>query len=588
MPVQQPILSNFTSGEWSPKMNGRVDLEKYFNACEKLENFVLFPQGGVERRGGTRFINEVKTNSSAVRLVNFEFSVSQAYVLEFGNNYIRVYKDLGVVVSGGSPVEISTTYTSAQLDDLQFTQSADTLYITHKDHYPSSLTRSSHTSWTLSNLAWSPAGSEPSEWTSGNYPQVVTFYEQRLWFAATPNEPQTLWASKSGDYTNMTQGSADDDALEYTIATDQVNAIRWLNPGKVLVIGTAGGEFIASASSLDEALTPTNVKIVRQSNYGSAFLPSIRLSDTVLYVQRASRKLRQFIYAFESDSYVSTDLTLLADHITESGIKDMTRQSVPNEIIWAVLEDGSLVSLSYLREQKVLAWAKHPFTGTDTSIESLTSIPSSEGIPFEEVWISVKRTIDGSTKRYIEVLRSGLSPTSAIEDSFYTDSGLSYEGSPVSSVSGLDHLEGETVSVLVDGTVHEDKVVTGGVIALNGSYSKVHAGLSFTSKLKTMNLEFAAPSGNTAQGKIKRISRVTVRFLRSLGGAIGSQEGNTDVFSFRSSADSMDSSVGLFTGDITVPFRGGHETEGQIYLEQSQPLPFTVLSLMPKVKTNME
>ena len=102
MPVQQPILSNFTSGEWSPKMNGRVDLEKYFNACEKLENFVLFPQGGVERRGGTRFINEVKTNSSAVRLVNFEFSVSQAYVLEFGNNYIRVYKDLGVVVSGGS------------------------------------------------------------------------------------------------------------------------------------------------------------------------------------------------------------------------------------------------------------------------------------------------------------------------------------------------------------------------------------------------------------------------------------------------------------------------------------------------------
>ena len=145
-------FSNFTAGELSPRLDGRTDVSKYFNGCKTLQNFVIHPHGGASRRPGTKFVREVKTSSNFTRLIPFEFNVTQAYILEFGENYFRIHKDGGTVVSGGNPVEVATVYTSAQVSEIKFTQSADVMYLVHPSHPVQKITRTSHTAWTISEV----------------------------------------------------------------------------------------------------------------------------------------------------------------------------------------------------------------------------------------------------------------------------------------------------------------------------------------------------------------------------------------------------------------------------------------------------
>ena len=151
MAKASPSFSNFTAGELSPRLDGRTDLQKYFNGCKTLENFVVHPHGGASRRPGSIFVREVKNSANNARLIPFEFNVEQAYILEFGDQYFRIHKDGGTVVTGSpaAPVEVTTPYLHTELDDLKFTQSADVMYIVHPNHAPRKITRTSHTAWTI-------------------------------------------------------------------------------------------------------------------------------------------------------------------------------------------------------------------------------------------------------------------------------------------------------------------------------------------------------------------------------------------------------------------------------------------------------
>ena len=147
-------FSNFTAGELSPRLGGRTDLSKYYNGCNQLENFLVHPHGGASRRPGSRFIAETKSSAAQSRLVPFQFNVTQAYILEFFNNGFRIFKDGGSVTSGSpaSAVEVTTTYTTAQLDALKFAQSADVMYVVHPDHPVRKISRTSHTAWTITDV----------------------------------------------------------------------------------------------------------------------------------------------------------------------------------------------------------------------------------------------------------------------------------------------------------------------------------------------------------------------------------------------------------------------------------------------------
>ena len=845
-------LTNFTGGELSPRLDGRTDLTKYSSGCSTLENLVVYPHGSAARRPGSTFIAEVASSANKTRLIPFEFSTTQTYMLEFSNLKMRVYKDKGAVLEGDKTIsgitqanpavvtatshgysngdevlisgvsgmtevngkrflvadkttntfelqdkdgvdinstgftayssggvsnkvfELTTPYTTAQLFDLKFAQSADVMYITHPSHEVEKLSRTGHTSWTLTDVDFTKgpmqdanttdttlnpgatavgtgvslaasattginsgsgfqstdvgrfvflhggyakitavtnttnatieilttlsASTATADWRLGafsdttGHPSCVTFFEQRLVFAGTTEQPQTVFFSKSGDYENMDANIggtvADDDAIIYTIASNQVNAIRFMTATRTLIIGTAGGEFTVSGGSVDTAITPTNILIKKQSNHGAANVDAIAVGNATLFLQRAKRKIRELAYNFDVDGYIAPDMTILAEHISEGGLTQIAYQQEPNQLVYAVRGDGELVGLTYQREQQVTAWHRHIFggrfgnatitvtdfaniangtrivltkaDGTTTTFTSATSAttgkfhttssnnqtatnlktlidadsdftatvssnvvtitetsPLSTGfltitslddatrlaktnegkavcesvavIPTDdteyEVYVIVKRTINGATRRFVEVLNVFDFDQTDNTSFNFLDSQLSYSGSAVSTISGLDHLEGQTVSILANGATHPDKTVSSGSITLDRSSTSVKVGLAYTSLLQTMRLNAGSQNG-TSQGKTKRIYDITVRMFETIGVEVGPNLNDMERIPFRSSADLMDEGIPPFTGDKEVEFRGNYETDGFIFVRQTQPLPFTILSLYPRLTTN--
>jgi hypothetical protein len=236
------------------------------------------------------------------------------------------------------------------------------------------------------------------------HPSCVSFFEQRLVFAGTLDEPQTLFFSKAGDYENMTTGTNADDAMVYTIASNQVNAIRYMKAVRTLVVGTTGGEFTVSADGTDASITPTNVTIKRQSSFGSAGVDAIPAGNAILFLQKAKRKIRELQYNFDSDGYQAPDLTILNETVTDTGINEMSYQQEPGSNIWCVRDDGVLACLTYQRSENVIAWqdifSVESLDSGNAVCESVASISGT--LTEDEVWVIVKRTINGATKRYVE------------------------------------------------------------------------------------------------------------------------------------------------------------------------------------------
>lgn len=659
-----PALSSFTAGEISPRLEGRVNLEKYREGLADLTNMVVHPHGGVARRPGTEFLGEVKSSANYTRLIPFQFKTSDTYILEFGNEYMRVYRN-GLQVLTGAPktitaitkanpgvitsnshgfangdeiyiigvggmtqlngrnfrvanvttntftltdlfgnaidttnfttftsggtadkiYEITTPYTTANLPALNFAQSADVMYLVHPTYDIRTLSRTDHNAWTLATatITGSPT---PSLSGSNNRPSVVTFFEQRLVFAGTNNNPQTIWFSKSADYLNFTVGTLADDALIYTIASSQVNAIRFLSATRVLMIGTSGGEYVLTTTN-DGPVTPTTTQIRKYSNYGTATVQPVQVADVTLFLQRGNRKVREFRYVGEVDvaGYQAPDMTILAEHITEGGITALVYQQEPDSIVWCIREDGTLLGMTYRRDEQVVAWHKHVIGGEFSSgqsvVESIATLPTDSGE--DELYMIVKRTIDGQTKRYIEIL-GDFEFGDQTTDAYFVDSGLLYSGSSVSTLSGLWHIPGEEVSILGNGASHPDRTVSNGSVSMAFNVTTAAIGYGFTSEMKTLRLE-AGSSDGTSQGKPKRIHAITLRLYQTVGLEVGPASADVDRVYFRDSSMSMDTAVPLYTGDKTVEFPGGFEDDDRIYVRQTQPLPLTVLALYPRLNT---
>jgi len=660
---QTVAFTNFIAGESSQRLDGRTDVGKYFNGCKTLENMVVHPHGAATRRPGTKFVHEVKTSSEKTRLIPFEYSTTQTYIMEFGNQYIRFYKDQGIITltdktisaitkanpgvvtatshgysngdhviisSVGGMVEVNgktfkvanvttntfelqnvdgqnvntssfTTYTSggvankiyeiaspyptADLFDIKFAQSADIMYIVHPSHAIRKLSRTGHTSWTLSTVSITGSPSPALNTGTGKFPSCVTFFEQRLVFAGTNDNPQTLFFSKSAELENFTTGSNASDAMIYSIASNKVNAIRYLSAQRSLLVGTVGGEFVVSASGTTSSITPTNIQIQRQSSYGSANVDAVQIENVTMFLQRAKRKIRELTYNLNIDQYQATDLTLLAEHITEGGINEMAYQQEPDSILWCVRNDGTLLGFTYARAESVTGWHRHIMGGSFSSgnavVESVASVPTD--LNEDEFFIIVKRTINGATRRYVEHLTLFDYGTDQ-KDAFFVDSGLTYSGSAATVISGLDHLEGQSVSILADGSTHPNKTVSGGSITLERSSTKVHIGLGYTSLLQTMRVESRAEG--TSQTKDKRIHEVTLRLHETVGAEVGPDVNNMERIPFRSSAASMDSPVPLFTGDKQIEFSDDFNTDGFVVVRQTQPLPLSLLSAYPRITIN--
>jgi hypothetical protein len=443
----------------------------------------------------------------------------------------------------------------------------------------------------------------------------VTFFEDRLWFAGGDETPQRIDGSVTADYyyfapTQQVDGIVgDDNAVSFTIASDKVERIRWIAGKTQLLIGTTGGEWVARSEGA--VLTPNDVTIKENTSHGSANIQPLSIDNVVLYVQRAGRKLRELVYSFEQDGFVSPDLTILAEHISTSGIKQMAYQQEPDSVVWAVREDGKLISMTYKRDQDVIGWTGHKIGGTfgagNAQVMSVAVIPGEDGAgqqyssaDRDEVWLIVKRTIDGNTVQYIEVMegiwqtprREDYSTealwTAAVlasqEDAFYVDSGLTYDSTATTTITGLDHLEGETVQILADGAIHPTKTVASGSVTLDYSASVVHVGLSATWKYKSLKMAYGAAAG-TAVGKTKRIHRVGFVLDGATVFELGADFVTMDTVEFRQVLDAMDTAEPAFTGEFVQAFNGGNERDQRVHMRGDNPGPWTLLALLPELDT---
>ena len=644
--------TQFTSGELDPRLAARHDYDGYYKGAETLTNVVCLGQGGVKRRGGFKFISDINENN--VRFVTFEFNVAQTYLLVFASSKMYVYKD-GIqqtnLNSSGNNY-IATPYTSAQIQEISVTQSADTLIICHNAHAPRKVVRgASHTTWTLSTITfsyyptfdfnqdydsntfaigsnWDSVGSdititcnasgkitanhvggmfegngavvriesvntgantltgkvlkefinnntldgvdcsleEPVWSATHGFPNAVTFHESRLWMGNSTDRPQTLWGSVIGEFFSFDRGvGGDDESLDITLDTDQVNAIYHLVSGRHLQVFTSGGEFYIP----ERPIKPSSVSVLRQTKFGSLKnVKPISVDGATMFIQRNGKQVREFLFTYTEASYVSSEVNLLAPHIMGSGLpKSMASQTgdVNNEgnYLYVVNNDGTMGVFITNRAEKVMAWTK--FT-TDGFIRDVAVVE-------DVVYIYLERTIGGSTKYFIE----------ALDDTKFTDSSVSAAQSSSATVTGLNHLDGKECRVRANSvatagggktnTVMANATPSGGSITLNRVVTDFEVGINFDVTIKTMPASVTLQSGPIATKK-RRISRVSAQLHESTGLKInGKSVSNKNL-----GANVLGKAPEVFTGIKTLPILGYSKT-AQVTVTQTDPLPLTLLGL---------
>ena len=676
------IQNNFNGGELSPLMGARTDQVRYGNGCKKLHNMLVLPHGPAARRPGFQFLGKCRENGTAkVRLIPFSFNVDQTYVLEFGNKYMRVWKDGGLVVNfTGRPFEILTPWSSDVLNTLSVCQSADVLFVASSSCPPYKVVRTGHDTWQIEKIVLSsrmkppkalttnvtgtasreysyvvtaidPFTREESEpsvrvtvqgpetisagasitltwdsehddavfavykcWNeSGNlgfvgqassqkwvdrgttpdfsegipvyrsmfsdedeYPSCVQFYQQRLCFAASNKQPQTIWMSRSGSYSNfnISDPLRDDDSIAATIAADRVNKIEWMMPGRHLVVGTAGSEWRMSGGD-NKAITPRSIKFERQSVIGAAALPPLVIGENILFLQQGGKVIRELQYSLQKDGYMGTELSILSEHLLKNNpVVSWAYQQEPYSIVWCVLADGSLAAVTYEREHDVVGWHKH---SSDGHFESVTCIHGDDG---DELWCVVKREVNGEENRYVERLSSY--GVSSIEDQFFVDSGISYRGESTDTFTGLDHLEGKTVQVLADGFVTPPQVVSEGKITLSHAASVVHAGLQYISELIPIEQDVPLVNGSS-KGKTRRVNRMCLHMHETAGLNVGAGNIVPRQVALQDDAG-LDVAPSLYSGEKNIEINGGYEMQSNIVFRQEEPLPVTLLSYSMQVE----
>lgn len=425
-----------------------------------------------------------------------------------------------------------------------------------------------------------------AEWSQSlGYPQFVTYYKDRLVFA----RDLKIWFSKSADYENFASQDfgeqLDNSAFTIQVQSDEGAAITYLTPTpKGLIVGTSSGEHIITQSTNNEPFGQKNATVSQASGIGGSTIKPIRVDESVLFVQRAGRKIRETYYDFQIDGFTSPDVTILANHITSPKVIDSAMQREPWSIIWYVSSDGDLIGLTYNKEQQVKAWHRHKIADGDFKVESVASISNPDGSQ-DDLWFVGTCVVNNVTKRYVCYIEKAYKTGDLESSCFYLDVARTYSGAPVTTITGLGYLEGKVVSLLADGSSHDDRTVVGGSITLSRPASVVQVGLGYTPILQTMRIEGGSADG-TAQGKKKRINKIVIRLNNSLAIKVRAQTLKYSEFLYRKPSDLMDNPVPLVTGDISIQV-GNYDTDGYITISQdkNQPYPMTIICIMPQLTT---
>jgi len=736
-------FSSFSSGVISQRMLGNTHLKAYEAALSDALNFIIGLYGYATARPGTKYVYGAKSNSVKSYLIPFKYDNETSYMLEFTTNTIRFFKDQAVILNLGSPYEVTTTYAVADLPNLRYTQSYDTIYLVCPGYPPKQLQRITDTNWTFGNIAFDEpawldenqttttlaftavtgtgvtctasaatfvstdvgrhirfkAGEDDTDavlydapgssqiyfeipffpktsadvevfriedtgaatqltynagvlgadefkitaqkieiaaaltgekllvqrkntgsgkwgyalitaytsstqvtvtvinelggtnasvmWRLGawsdttGYPEAIGFIGQRLWFGNTNSAPNRLWGSAIQDFLNFAPDNdlkkgdvSDDTSIDVTI--DGINIINWLSPTNVMLVGGEGLKSIGKGGAL---ITPSTISVLPEEATVTKNIAPVTTKNDTIFSDRQGKFLYAAGFNFQNDAYTTTQLNVLSDQLFESSqISKIEFTQNPTPIVWTLRDDGKLVATTYNKEFGINASVLQSIGGTSVEVESIAAIPRGAE---SELWMVVKRTINGSTKRYIEVL----SPHFYLDDktsSIFFDSALTYSGVSATTITGLNHLEGETVSVIGNGAVQTDKVVSGGSITLDSAVTTATIGLDYTRYITTVPLDSGKMSG-PAKGSIMRAKEVIVDFFETDGTYIQINDEESQEINFRNSTLIGSEANELFTGIKTIPVFNQHAKELTVTLLQTYGLPCTVRSIAIKV-----
>ncbi len=749
------LVNNFNAGELSPLVDVRSDTGKYRTGCRQLRNFIPRAVGGAFSRPGTQYLGAAKNANKKCRLMDFNFSITTSFQLEFGDVYIRFWTNRQQVLSGASPYEIVSPYLEAELFEIQYRQINDVMYLIHPLHQPRKLSRIADDNWTLAVIdtdypalldenieATTVSGSattgsitvtasaalfnadhvgaywqiahrrdnayvsqlinangtsaavrvigkwefstygtwdadvviERSEdngttyeairtfhstsdrnvapiavneeaevlirmrianyvsntngramleavdskvyglvkitaftntttvtatvirslastaatkaWSEGawspyqGYPRALSFHEQRVIMAGTKRDPVRVWGSAIGDFENFRKSTLDDSAFDYVLASTQSSQIQWMCANSNgLIIGTAAEEWLMHSGSDTSPITPTNVRVIRQSSEGSEYIAARLVKNVVLFVNRYGLTLSEMAYSFEEDSLKANNMTILAEHVTKGGIKQIAYQARKDDILWCITGDGKLAGLTYQREHEVSAWHVHD---TDGEFESVSVNYSADGSA-DEVWFVVKRTINGTVKRYVESFYPAMQQFdyTDTDNLVCMDSAATYDGALALTITGLDHLEGKSVAIRADGATVPRQTVVSGDITLATAASVVVVGLPFTPQVQPMKMDLQLQDGSSRARRF-RANRITLSLYESLGAEVTENpvRGMWSAIPFRRAEQVMDDEPPLLTDDIDWDINSPYDNAVNVAVRQVDPQPLNILAIV--------
>lgn len=430
------------------------------------------------------------------------------------------------------------------------------------------------------NPAAAPAGAwtlEVASWSVTNgYPRTGEFYQGRLAQAATLAERTKFWLSQSDDFEGYAVGILADQAIEYTMATKRLNRIEWLGDNIDMFVGThgtahrvhgdrdgqpIGGDIVPLVDKIDEA--------------GCAPIQPTVVGHRVVYVDHSQKKIMSLAFNLEEDSFQPVEITAASEHIMGTGVLDgPTAYAVsPDPIIYYVTKDGELVALTYHIAEKVIGFARFV---TDGLFKGVAKIPQNEGLP-DQIYVVVERVINGVTEKFIELFDETAEELSGRAwTSLQTDCAKVYDlaGVPTTTLTGLDHLEGELVDVITDGSLREQQTVVSGQITLAEAASiNAEVGLHYRSTVITMRPTI---EGQMVEGLLRNWIKLWIRVKDAIGGTI-----NGEPINYVPSP--LDTLV-LKTGDYDVTQQANPDTEGYITIVQDEPYPMTLLAVFGEIE----
>lgn len=480
----------------------------------------------------------------------------------------------GTVTDGG----VEWTYVSSGYGIALITAVAGTTataYVSTYFPFPQTVVGSGNATTLWRRHAFSP---------SDGHPEVVSFFRERL----VLGKGQKLYLSKAADFESFDIDEfgeiLPESSVTIGVQSSETNDIVGLSESDVLTVFTKGAEFVLDAPDQSSPFGPGNVRMSKQAAYGSAEVRPVRVGNTSLFIQSSGKRLRSAQYSYDSGGLVAPDMNVRAPHISSDGLAVMTRQGEPWQTVWLCRKDGRLLSFAYDPDQEVRAWATHTLGGSSVVVESAAVIPSPDGTR-DDLWLIVSRTINGATRRYIEVVSDEYQTGDDVSSAKYGDSLLSYSGAAATVLYGFDHLEGEAVSILSDGASAPDVTVANGEVALSSAAQVAQVGLPYSSRYASLPLEAATREG-TSQGKTKRISDCGFRVIDTLGGKAGPDESSLDSIpdlTYRSPSTPMGSGQPLVTGVVFLSWPSGYEVDAKIWYVNDTMFPATIVSTMPQV-----